>query len=651
MKSRAFVPSCVLVLIALLSTLLPAEGVFIYVSKTGSSVPPYGSWASAATSLHAAVSVATDFDQILISNGTFAVTGAVAVARPLTIRSMNGPLFTTIDGGYPARTNRCFYITHSANLEGLTIKNGNAGGASWGGGVAAFPVGEINNCIFTDNRATLGGGAYISQGTVRNCTLTRNASSNEGGGLYLSGVVTTAEYCRVYCNTSVYYGGGASLQGGAKLRNNLIYRNQARWGGGFATWVGGRAENCTVANNRSVNGGAPGDGGGGCWLSHTSVLINCAIRFNWSGATEVNIVTNNSIGTYTVGSNCVSSPSLPGTANMNVNPAFVDITNDNYRLRGTSLCIDHGRSLPGTSSGIDIYGNARSLGGGVDIGAVEFGNVVNDFNYDGKSDLTVWDPASGKWYITQVQGATLALGSNWGFPGCVPVSGVGEGGAGMPIFHPASGNWYVRTLEGEIVANGVNWGFSTCLTAMEDYNNGGTDDAAVYDTATGNWYIKTLDNVLILSGTNWGYPGCVPVAGDYDGDGEGDLAVYDTNSGNWFIRTRRGGILAFAYNWGFKGCTPVPGDYDGDGKSDLAVYHAASGNWYIAPLAGRVIASARNWGFSGCTPVSGDFDGDGFSDLAVFHNSSGNWYIQTVSGATIVAPQNWGWNGVVPVKR
>ena len=134
MKSRSLVSSCVLILIALFSTLLPAEGVFIYVSKTGSSISPYGSWATAATSLHAAVSVATDFDQILISNGTFAVTGTVEVGRPVTIRSMNGPLFTTIDGGYPVRTNRCFHISHYANLEGLTIKNGHAGDL-WGGGV------------------------------------------------------------------------------------------------------------------------------------------------------------------------------------------------------------------------------------------------------------------------------------------------------------------------------------------------------------------------------------------------------------------------------------------------------------------------------------------------------------------------------------
>ena len=649
MSSRVIVLCCI---VALLASVVPSQAVFIYVSKTGSSIPPYGSWASAATSLHAAVSVATDYDQILISNGTFAITGEVWVTRPLTIRSMNGPLFTTIDGLYPVRTNRCFRMTHANGiLEGLTIKNGCATGTLSGGGVMASPGGEINNCIVTDNRAAYGGGIYISQGTVRDCAVTRNTTSNEGGGLYLHSALATAEYCRIYCNTSAYYGGGASLQAGSKLRNNLIYRNQARWGGGFATWVGGKAENCTVANNRSVLNGGPGDGGGGCWLSHTSILINCAIRFNWSGATEANIVTQNMDWTYTVGSNCVSAPALPGTANMNVNPDFVDITNDNYRLRWTSLCIDHGRSLPGTASGVDIYGNARSLGANVDIGAVEFGNVVNDFNYDGKSDLTVWDPNSGKWYITQVQGAILALGSNWGFAGCTPESGVGEGGAGMPIFHPASGNWYVRTLEGEVVANGVNWGYPGCTAVMEDYNGGGTDDAAVYDLNNGNWYIKTLDNVMLVSGTNWGYKGCVPVAGDYNGDGDADLAVYDANSGNWFIRTINGDILAFGRNWGFKGCVPVPGDYDGDGKSDLAVYHSASGNWYIQTLAGSTIASGRNWGFAGCTPISGDYNGDGFNDLAVFHNTSGNWYIQTLGGVNLAVPQNWGWNGVTAVTR
>ena len=281
-------------------------------------------------------------------------------------------------------------------------------------------------------------------------------------------------------------------------------------------------------------------------------------------------MTNNSVGTYTVGSNCVSSPSLPGTANMNVNPDFVDITNDNYRLRWTSLCIDHGRSLPGTANGVDIYGNARDLGGGVDIGAVEFGNVVNDFNYDGKSDLTVWDPASAKWYITQVQGAVLALGSNWGFPGCQPESGVGEGGAGMPVFHPASGNWYVRDLAGEIIANGVNWGYPGCTAVMEDYNGGGTDDAAVYDLNSGNWYIKTLDNMTLVNGTNWGYKGCYR--------SRATMTATGTRTSRCTTRTTATGSSAPSTaaswpsrNWGFKGCVPVPGDFDGDGSRPRVV--------------------------------------------------------------------------------
>jgi hypothetical protein len=108
---------------------------YVDVNSTNAT-PPYTNWTTAATSIQDAVDAAVAGDEIVVTNGIYA-TGVigrsrVAVDKPLNLRSINGPQFTTIDGSGGVR---CAYLTNGASLSGFTLTNGFVLTLGVGGGV------------------------------------------------------------------------------------------------------------------------------------------------------------------------------------------------------------------------------------------------------------------------------------------------------------------------------------------------------------------------------------------------------------------------------------------------------------------------------------------------------------------------------------
>jgi thiol-disulfide isomerase/thioredoxin len=275
-------------------------------------------------------------------------------------------------------------------------------------------------------------------------------------------------------------------------------------------------------------------------------------------------------------------------------------------------------------------------------------NRPMDFNGDGKEDLCVFEPASGKWFIQQ-SGSKVPFIHGFGWNAVIPLGADydGDGKMDLCVYFPGTGTWYVRPSgTGKVLQ--MNFGWFAAMPVPADYDGDGQTDLAVFHPATGNWYIRQTASNSTTRLQQFGGPGAMPVPADYDGDGKADLAVYLPANGTWYILQSKTGTLR-NQQFGWSAAEPVPADYDGDGNTDLAVYHAATRTWYIRNNATGKVATFVTGGTALTDPVPADYDGDGKADLATFDGTTGTWIVRHSSnGITYV--KNWGYYGCHPVQ-
>ncbi len=283
------------------------------------------------STIQAAIDDAVDGGTILVKDGIY-IENIKFWNKGITLRSENGPEFSTIDGS--SRDTSTVSITnHGLNqtvLDGFTIENGNSVGRPGGGIFIREASPTITNCIIKNNRSdSNGGGIYASSDytgndpvIISNTVIDNNtADTSHGGGIYSYKVDLDIINSRV-SNNSANNGGGIWIGLGVNPNYQAEYMHLI---------------NCTIADNSAADGG-------GIYISNlsgwdlNSYIANSILWGNTADSGGNQIVINDSV--TVLFSDIEGGWSGSGSNNIDADPKFIG--GGDYHLADDSPCIDSG---------------------------------------------------------------------------------------------------------------------------------------------------------------------------------------------------------------------------------------------------------------------------------------------------------------------
>lgn len=344
--------------------------------------------------------------------------------------TLNAPLnlekLSFVDGNNTNGTGGGVKTTETIQIEDCNFSNNSS--SSSGGGFYSTSTVDVLNSTFVNNRSLYqeGGGFYSSlTANVSNSSFLDNNSHYSGGGFYSgrSSKVIKSEF--INNNAEMYYGGGFRSSNNPIIEDSIFKNNSAggNGGSGFCNDNGyfgyglTTVKNSVFQNNSGYSMYSRSENT--TTLVYNSIFIANDIAINAYNITVYNVIFDNnnfSIKSGGENNNVLNSVFINGENNLDglgnlkfsyINNSvstgsfiksntiydgfitgFIDETNNNYRLSDFSDLIDAGTTENGgnTFSATDLDGNARIVGGSIDIGPYEFSSTkptMNSFTYSG----------------------------------------------------------------------------------------------------------------------------------------------------------------------------------------------------------------------------------------------------------------------------
>lgn len=324
---------------------------------------------------------------------------------------------TVLDGNSNARTLLISGRNNSDfSLDAVTIQQGRAQLGGAGLDVDRFNQVEISSNVFAGNQTQSGfdgsGGVNIDRTVSADIldNVFENNSGGKGGALSLSDLVVANIHRNSFLTNSAEQGGGgldADTAGSMVITDNVFAHNSALEDGAGMTlklFVDTTVGSADLTNN-TVTDNSAGQEGGGVDLKMIGDAVSVSMYNNivWNNSAGLlgrdiyidNDDEQNGVPSPVVLLNNDFDPSFAGlfieipfpvdASNLNnVDPMFIGMSADNFRLQSGSLVIDAGNNGAPHLAATDNDGAGRVSGAAPDIGAFEFqfadsdGDAVDD---------------------------------------------------------------------------------------------------------------------------------------------------------------------------------------------------------------------------------------------------------------------------------
>lgn len=322
-------------------------------------------------------------------------------------------MYTTLTGpaGEPGNT-----ISYSL-IDGITVQDGYADGTTYtnrrtGGGFYSYDYvshTEIRNCTFQHNYSNSSGAAasvhaYFVNKTIdfENCIFQLNTSNNVATGITVRtlnnlNMNTNITNCLFKNNISTslsptgqpsslfYFGAtGTTSNFNINITNSTITQNQHAYNGAeevglFLVYTSSNGSNANVNLLNNI-----------IWNNEGNTVL---FRKHSVGTDFDELNQDNSICDLTSTLSIVSNTNVS-----NLDPQFVDSINDDFSIKSTSPAIDQGLSTGVNLPNVDLNGEARISGSGVDLGCYEFQSTVGVQDHEFSKSLessTFPNPTNG----------------------------------------------------------------------------------------------------------------------------------------------------------------------------------------------------------------------------------------------------------------